>query len=83
MPEAMTGGCQCRRVRYRVRVADDEAYFCHCGYCRRATGGVAVPFKQVALADIEWTEEQPDWFQSSPIAKRPFCSACGTPLGFQ
>src|SRR3546814_161480 len=24
----------------------------------------------------------PDWYASSPFAKRPFCSACGTPLGF-
>ncbi len=32
---------------------------------------------------MTWTAALPDYYQSSPIARRPFCSACGTPLGFQ
>lgn len=83
MTETMTGGCQCRRVRYAARIADDEAYLCHCNYCRRATGGVSIAFKNVKQADVEWTASPPDYYQSSPIARRPFCAACGTPLGFQ
>lgn len=83
MTETMTGGCQCGRVRYAVSIADDEAYLCHCGMCRHATGGVSIAFKTVALADVTWTVSPPDYYQSSPIAKRPFCAACGTPLGFQ
>jgi hypothetical protein len=83
MSEIMTGGCQCRRIRYRVTIADDDAYLCHCAYCRRATGGVSIAFKNVAVADVEWTGAEPDWYQSSPIARRPFCATCGTPLGFQ
>lgn len=39
--ETMTGGCQCGRIRYRVRVADPDAYLCHCRMCQRATGGVS------------------------------------------
>ena len=81
MTRMMTGGCQCGRIRYEAAIRDDEAYLCHCGYCRRATGGVSVPFKNVAQADVTWAHE-PDWYQSSPIARRPFCAACGTPLGF-
>jgi hypothetical protein len=83
MTERMTGGCQCGRVRYTAEIADDEASLCHCGMCRRATGGSAAALKTVALADVRWTAAPPDYYQSSPIAKRPFCSACGTPLGFQ
>lgn len=83
MTRVMTGGCQCRRVRYTVRIESDEAYLCHCGYCRRATGGVSIAFKNVAQADVTWTEAAPDFYQSSPIARRPFCATCGTPLGFQ
>src|ERR1700756_2957051 len=71
----MTGGCQCRRVRYAVSIDSDEAYLCHCNYCRRATGGVSIAFKNVRFADIEWTAAPPDWYQSSAIARRPFCSA--------
>ena len=77
----MTGGCQCGRIRYSVEIKDDEAYLCHCGYCRRATGGVSIAFKNVPAASVTWAE-QPDWYQSSPIARRPFCARCGTPLGF-
>ncbi|WP_019833069.1 GFA family protein [Sphingomonas sp. PR090111-T3T-6A] len=83
MPDIMTGGCQCGRVRYAVPIASDEAYLCHCNYCKRATGGVSIAFKNVRFADVTWTKSPPDWYQSSPIARRPFCSACGTPLGFQ
>lgn len=77
----MAGGCQCGRVRYSAKVEDDEAYLCHCRMCQRATGGVSIAFKNVPVDDVTW-HEQPDWYRSSPIAHRPFCSACGTPLGF-
>lgn len=79
----MTGGCQCRRIRFQVAVANDEAYLCHCNFCRRASGGVAMAFVNVARADVTWLTDAPDQYRSSPIATRPFCSACGTPLGFQ
>jgi len=81
MTRTMTGGCQCGRVRYEVDVEDNEAYLCHCSMCQRATGGVAAAFKGVLRANVRWSK-QPDWYESSPIAKRPFCSHCGTPLGF-
>lgn len=79
----MTGGCQCGRIRYAVEIADDGAYLCHCGMCRRATGGVSIAFRSVKAADVAWTTREPDWYASSPIARRAFCSACGTPLGFR
>ncbi|MGB3470364.1 MAG: GFA family protein [Erythrobacter sp.] len=77
----MNGGCQCGRVRYRAEVSNLEAYLCHCRMCQRATGGVFNAFKNLRKSAITW-ETQPDWYASSPIAKRPFCSTCGTPLGF-
>jgi len=81
MAGTMSGGCQCGRVRYTAQVADDEAYLCHCRMCQRATGGVSIAFKNLARADVTW-EHEPDWYASSPVAKRPFCRDCGTPLGF-
>ena len=41
-----------------------------------------MPFKNVAKADVEWTPREPDYYASSPIARRGFCKACGTPLSF-
>lgn len=78
----MSGGCQCGRVRYAVRVADDDAYLCHCRMCQRASGNVSLAFRNVNKADVTW-EREPDHYASSPIALRGFCSACGTPLTFE
>ena len=80
--DRMAGGCACGRVRFTVPVADDEAYLCHCRMCQRATGSVSIAFKNFKAADVAW-ESGPDWFDSSPIARRPFCSGCGTSLGFE
>lgn len=82
MGEHMTGGCACGRVRYAVTVRDDEAYLCHCRMCQRSTGSVSIAFKNVKQADVQW-EHEPDWYDSSPIARRSFCSRCGTSFGFQ
>ena len=81
MSDAMTGGCQCGRVRYTAQIDNDEAYLCHCRMCQRATGGVSIAFKNLKKADVSW-EREPDQYASSPIANRGFCSACGTPLTF-
>jgi hypothetical protein len=81
MTQDMTGGCQCGRIRYQAEIGSDAAYLCHCRMCQRATGGFAAAFVQVPAASVTW-DAPPDWYASSPIAHRPFCSACGTPLGF-
>ena len=78
----LEGGCQCGRIRYSVQVHDDGAYLCHCRMCQRATGGVSIAFKNVKKAELYWTHE-PDRYASSPIAKRGYCRACGTPLTFE
>ncbi|MBA4040843.1 MAG: aldehyde-activating protein [Sphingobium sp.] len=79
--ETVTGGCQCGRIRYSAQIESRQAYLCHCRMCQRATGGVAAAFVGVEKASVSWSTE-PDWYASSPIAQRPFCATCGTPLGF-
>jgi hypothetical protein len=81
MADTMTGGCACGQVRYKAAIENDEAYLCHCRMCQRATGSISIAFKNVPKADIVW-EGEPDWYVSSPIARRPYCGACGTSLGF-
>lgn len=82
MAEQMTGGCACGRVRYAATVHDDDAYLCHCRMCQRAIGSISIAFKSMKQADVRW-EREPDWYDSSPIARRPYCRGCGTSLGFQ
>lgn len=78
----MSGGCACGRVRFEAEVENDEAYVCHCRMCQRATGSISIAFKNLPQAKVSWLSG-PDWFESSPIAKRPYCRECGTSLGFQ
>ena len=81
MSHEMSGGCACSRIRFVARIDSDDAYLCHCRMCQRATGSVSIAFANVKQADVQW-EHEPDWYESSPIARRPFCGECGTSLGF-
>jgi hypothetical protein len=82
MAEPMTGGCACGRVRFTATVEPEEAYLCHCRMCQRATGSVSIAFVNFKRESVSWDGE-PDWYDSSAIARRPFCSRCGTSLGFE
>jgi hypothetical protein len=82
MTEMRDGGCACGRVRFSAEVESFDAYLCHCRMCQRASGNVSLAMVNVPQANVRWSEE-PDWYESSPIADRPFCSRCGTSLGFR
>ena len=82
MAEKMSGGCACGRIRYTATVEPDEAYLCHCRMCQRATGSVSIALVTFPLHGLSW-EREPDWYDSSPIAVRPYCRECGTSLGFK
>jgi hypothetical protein len=79
---AMTGGCACGRVRYSAEIEDDEAYLCHCRMCQRASGNVSLALKTLKAAAVRW-EREPDYYASSPIARRGYCRECGASLTFQ
>jgi hypothetical protein len=82
MAQAMSGGCACGRVRFEADVESTDAYLCHCRMCQRASGNVSLAMVGIEQAAVRWSLE-PDWYRSSPIARRPYCAACGTSLGFQ
>jgi len=81
MGDEVSGGCMCGRVRFRATIDNDDAYLCHCRMCQRASGSVSLAMKNVAKAAVRWARE-PDYYRSSPIAQRGFCSGCGTSLTF-
>jgi hypothetical protein len=82
MSQEISGGCACGRIRYTATIHDHDAYLCHCRMCQRATGSVSIAFKNLKQAEVIWGGE-PDWYDSSPIAERPYCRECGTSLGFR
>lgn len=82
MRETLSGGCQCGRIRFTAELENFDAYYCHCRMCQRATGGLAAAYVNLRKDQMRW-ETAPDWYASSPIARRPFCHQCGTPLGFE
>lgn len=82
MTDIMPGGCACGRIRFEAVVDGDDAYLCHCRMCQRASGNVSLAMVGVERAGVRWARE-PDWYESSAIAERPFCAACGTSLGFR
>jgi len=81
MTGPITGGCQCGAVRYELSEAP-KAEFCHCRMCQRATGGIFGALANLPKASLTWTKGSPSFFESSTVAKRGFCSHCGTPLTF-
>ena len=80
--QSMGGGCLCGRIRFEARVDKDDAYLCHCRMCQRATGNVSVAFVNLLKTAVTW-KPSPDYYASSSFARRPFCSRCGTSLGFE
>lgn len=82
MSENLPGGCACGQIRYTVEIDNFDAYLCHCRMCQRATGSISIAFTNVKKAGLVWSR-QPDWYVSSAIARRPYCTKCGTSLGFE
>jgi len=70
-------------VRYEFSEAPEQANYCHCRMCQRATGGPFAAFGTVKVSAFTWTKGAPTLYASSDVAKRGFCNQCGTPLSFQ
>jgi hypothetical protein len=79
MAEAITGGCQCGAVRFRIETLG-RATICHCRMCQKAFGSFFGPL--VTAKGLAWTRGEPKWFQSSNKVRRGFCGECGTPLTY-
>ena len=82
MAVRLTGGCQCGAIRYALTAMPEGAHFCHCRMCQKAVGGPFAALAPVRLDDFAWTRGTPAKFDSSNIAYRHYCQACGTPLTF-
>jgi hypothetical protein len=78
----LTGGCLCGRVRYQATPDHRDGYYCHCRMCQLAVGNTRAAFLNLRKAEVRWLGS-PAYYASSKIARRGFCSHCGTPLSFE
>ena len=73
------GKCLCGGVRFRLSEAPKEVTVCHCGICRRLSGGLPPASASISAPAFD-ADDSLKWRQSSPWAERGFCAECGTPL---
>ncbi len=76
----ITGKCLCGAVSFGAAALADEMGACHCGQCRRWTGGLLF---YVSVAPETLTIGGADHlgvYRSSPVGERCFCKSCGSSL---
>lgn len=78
-----TGGCQCGAVRFRIQGQLGRRSICHCRMCQKQFGGFFSALVTAPKDGVEWTREQPSYFQSSVNIDRGFCRNCGTPMTYR
>jgi hypothetical protein len=79
----LTGGCQCGAIRYALDQQPVNVHVCHCRMCQKAVGGPFAIICPVMKYNFRVTRGTISYFFSSDIARRGFCSTCGTPLLFE
>ena len=78
--EAREGGCWCGAVRYRLTEPLTPICYCHCSQCVRTHGHVAA-FCSTPRSGFKLLKDGGlKWHQCSDIARRAFCSECGSRL---
>lgn len=76
----MHGSCLCGQVTYEINGPARSVVGCHCNQCRKATGHFVAATQISTKALHIQGQDNITWFQSSPTAKRGFCTTCGSPL---
>lgn len=75
----ISGHCLCGAVSYRARAVSHEVGVCHCGMCRRWTGGPLMFLDIEGSPEIQGREFV-SVYRSSNTGERGFCSKCGSIL---
>ncbi len=78
-----TGSCECGAVSYELEGPLREVVHCHCSQCRKTSGhywaATNVPTEALKITKADRLK----WFQSSEVARRAFCTECGSSLFYQ
>ena len=75
---ALSGACLCGACSFTATPATYAAAVCHCGMCRKWTGGM---FISVPCGDVTFAEGAPvNGYRSSGWAERLSCATCGSSI---
>ena len=77
----MTGRCLCGAVTFTAERVEHEHHACHCGMCRRWSGGSG--FLGASAEGVTFGQQGTEHigrFAGSEWAERGFCRQCGTTL---
>ncbi|MBT8047490.1 MAG: GFA family protein [Xanthomonadales bacterium] len=83
--ECVSGGCLCGAVRFEARLPSKWCAHCHCSMCRRAHGAGFVTWVGFESDHflLKTGDHHLQWYESSPGARRGFCSTCGSTMLFE
>ncbi|MBE7200961.1 MAG: GFA family protein [Parafilimonas terrae] len=73
------GGCNCGAVRLECRGEPIRVGLCHCGTCRKETGGPFGAFVVWPAPAVTVTGRTASWTADGG-GTRHFCPTCGSPL---
>ncbi|MEM7722200.1 MAG: GFA family protein [Pseudomonadota bacterium] len=74
------GGCLCGAVRYTLSEAPTEYGACHCGMCRKFSGGIELGVHVMPGGITFDRDDTLATYASSEWAERGFCKICGSSL---
>src|SRR5262245_17803725 len=79
---ALTGGCNCGRVRFEVTAPLVGASYCHCKRCQRRTGSAASPNAHPAAGSFRIVagEDRLRVWRPDEGGEKWFCGDCGSAL---
>ncbi len=77
------GSCECGAVQYELSGELRQVVSCHCSQCRKTSGhfwaATNVPNDALKITKDAGLK----WFRSSDVARRGFCTECGSSLFYQ
>ncbi|OAA42764.1 Mss4-like protein [Metarhizium rileyi] len=85
-PKAITGGCLCEGVRYKITFPPDHNFTaqcstCQCSQCRKQTGSLVFRVHKIPLSALEYTSDATlTQYRATPSNARGFCTRCGSLL---
>lgn len=81
--ETTEGSCHCGAVKVRLPADAFGVVACHCGDCQKLHGNFFAMLAAPTEA-VEWSGDlAPQWYDSSPQARRSHCPRCGSRLAKQ